>query len=168
MGEARCADGRQRTRLLRLPIALGVGLILTGAGDPARTSAIVSPAAEQTLRGWGMSLAWEANVIYGGPFDAAQVPDPAEQGRYMDLLFGDPARGPGLGLNVARYNIGGSDNPDPGRCPAPPAAQRKGFSPGRARSTTGPATPASGICCVRRRREGRRCSRPSPTRPLGG
>ena len=123
MGETRRSHGRRWTRLVRLLAALGLGLVLAGAGDPARTTATVSTAAQQTLRGWGMSLAWEANVIYGGPFDAAWVPDPAEQRRYMDLLFGDPARGPGLGLNVARYNIGGGDNLEPGRCPAPPAVQ---------------------------------------------
>ncbi len=136
LGEARRSHGRRWTPLLRLPAALGLWLILAGAGDPARTSATVSTAAEQTLRGWGMSLAWEANVIYGGPFDAAQIPDPVEQGRTMDLLFGDPARGPGLGLNVARYNIGGGDNPDPGRCPRPapsaaqPGARMEGFLAG--------------------------------------
>lgn len=112
-----------RTRPLRLLALLGLGLVLAGAGDPLRTAATISTAPRQTLRGWGMSLAWEANVIYGGPFDAARVPDPAEQRRTMDLLYGDPARGPGLGLNVARYNIGGGDNSDPGRCPAPAAAQ---------------------------------------------
>lgn len=122
MGEAR-RSRRCWARLVRLPAIMGLALVLAGAGDPARTSATVSTDARQTLRGWGMSLAWEANVIYGGPFDAAQVPDPAEQRRTMDLLYGDPARGPGLGLNVARYNIGGGDNPEPGRCPAPPAAQ---------------------------------------------
>lgn len=127
MVEARRFHGRRAgwTRLRRLPAAAGMWLTLAGAGDPAHTSATVGTDAQQTLRGWGMSLGWEANVIYGGPFDTAHVQDLAEQGRYMDLLFGDPARGPGLGLNVARYNIGGGDNPEPGRCPrpAPPAAQ---------------------------------------------
>ncbi|MEJ1976391.1 MAG: hypothetical protein WDN49_10110 [Acetobacteraceae bacterium] len=50
-----------------------------------------------------MSLAWQAALVYGGPQVPAQIQDPTEQGRYMDLLFGDPAHGPGLGLNVARY-----------------------------------------------------------------
>lgn len=121
--------------MLRLPLAAGLWLTLSGAGDPART-VTVGTDTEQTLRGWGVSLAWEANVIYGGPSDAAQVQDPAEQGRYMDLLFGDPARGPGLGLNVARYNIGGGDNPDPEHCPRPaegvvqPGARMEGFLAG--------------------------------------
>ncbi len=93
MGEARQSHHRRWTRLMRLPVALGMGLVLAGAGDPARTAATVSTAAQQTLRGWGMSLAWEANVIHGGPFCAARIPDPAEQRRTMDLLFGNPARG---------------------------------------------------------------------------
>lgn len=119
-----------------MPVVAGLWLTLAGAGDPARMSATVGTEAGQTLRGWGMSLAWEANVIYGGPFDAAQIPDPAEQGRYMDLLFGNPGRGPGLGLNVARYNIGGGENPEPGRCPGPapsaaqPGARMEGFLAG--------------------------------------
>jgi len=112
---------------MRLPAALGLLLVLTGAGDQARTSTTITTTAEQTLRGWGMSLAWEANVIYGGPLDVAQIQDPAEQGRYMDLLYGDPAHGPGLGLNVARYNIGGGDNPDRSRCTLSP---QQGLQPG--------------------------------------
>jgi len=119
--------------LLRLPAAMGLVLVLTGAGEPARSYATITPVAEQTLRGWGMALAWEANVVYGSPLDTAQIQDPAEQSRYMDLLFGDPERGPGLGLNVARYNIGGGDNPDRDHCIRPqqhevqPGARMEGF-----------------------------------------
>lgn len=124
-----------RTHLVKLSAALGLLLVLPGAGDHTRTSAIIITTAEQTLRGWGMSLAWEANVIYGSPLDTAQIQDPAEQSRYMDLLFGDPALGPGLGLNVARYNIGGGDNPDRSRCTrsppeVQPGAQMEGFLTG--------------------------------------
>ena len=126
-GRARARQGTARGwRRARLPTALGLLLVLTGAGDPPRKTATITATAEQTLRGWGMSLAWEANVIYGSPLDTAQIPDPAEQNRYMDLLFGDPASGPGLGLNVVRYNIGGGDNPDRGRCPHPPQAAQPG------------------------------------------
>jgi len=113
--------------------AMGLALLLMGAGEPTRTSATITTTAAQTLRGWGTSLAWEANVIYGGPSDTAQIQDPAEQGRYMDLLFGDPADGPGLGLNVARYNIGAGDNPDRDRCTRAaqqaiqPGARMEGF-----------------------------------------
>lgn len=124
-----------RTHLLKLSAALGLLLVLPGAGDHTRTSAMITTTAEQTLRGWGMSLAWEANVIYGSPLDSAQIQDPVEQSRYMDLLFGDPALGSGLGLNVARYNIGGGDNPDRSRCTrsppeVQPGAQMEGFLTG--------------------------------------
>jgi hypothetical protein len=66
--------------------AISLLLLLTAAADQTRTYATITTTAEQTLRGWGMSLAWEANVIYGSPSDTAQIQDPAEQSRYMDLL----------------------------------------------------------------------------------
>jgi O-glycosyl hydrolase len=58
-----------------------------------------------------MSLAWEANDLYGGGRQPARIKDPKIQSQYMDLLFGDPATGLTLGFNVARYNIGGGDDP---------------------------------------------------------
>ena len=33
----------------------------------------------QTFRGWGMSLAWEANDLYGGGRQTAQIKDPKLQ-----------------------------------------------------------------------------------------
>ena len=103
----------------RLGAALGLVILLAGAGEPVPTATIVTTQTRQALRGWGMSLAWEGNVIYGSPRDTAEITDPAEQARYMDLLYGDPAKGPGLGLNVARYNIGGGDDPAHGPCTRP-------------------------------------------------
>ena len=97
---------------------------------------MVTAIPRQSLRGWGVSLAWEANRIYGSPKSAAEIPDPAEQARFMDLLYGDPARGPGLGLNVARYNIGGGSNRGNIACNGPPkhglrpSADMEGFLPG--------------------------------------
>ena len=58
-----------------------------------------------------MSLAWEANDLYGGGRQPAQIKDPKIQNQYMDLLYGDPATRLTLGFNVARYNIGGGDDP---------------------------------------------------------
>lgn len=55
----------------------------------------------QTVEGWGTSLAWWANVIGGWSTPA--------QNALADLLF-SPAVG--LGLTIARYNIGGGDAPD--------------------------------------------------------
>ena len=54
----------------------------------------------QTFEGWGTSLAWFANILGGAP-------DPVRN-HFADLIF-DPNRG--LGLNIARYNIGGGENP---------------------------------------------------------
>ena len=54
----------------------------------------------QTFEGWGVSLCWSGKVI--GAF-----PEPVRS-EYADLLF-HPAKG--LGFNIARYNIGGGENP---------------------------------------------------------
>jgi len=82
------------------------------AASPALAdSGRVVPRPAQIFRGWGMSLAWEANDLYGGGRQSAQIKDAQIQGLYMDLLFGDPAKGLTLGFNVARYNIGGGDDP---------------------------------------------------------
>jgi O-glycosyl hydrolase len=88
----------------------------------------VVPHPAQTFRGWGMSLAWEANDLYGGGRQSAQIKDAQIQGLYMDLLFGDPAKGLTLGFNVARYNIGGGD--DPSHMSMRPDAQMEGFQGG--------------------------------------
>ena len=57
----------------------------------------VADAEQQAFEGWGTSLCWFANVAGG-------YPDP--QRNYLaDLLF-DPEKG--LGLQICRYNIGGS------------------------------------------------------------
>jgi O-glycosyl hydrolase len=74
-----------------------------------------------------MSLAWEANFLYGGGRQPAQINNPKFQGEYMDLLFGDPASRLTLGLTIARYNIGGGD--DPTHEHMTPAAQMEGFQP---------------------------------------
>lgn len=50
--------------------------------------------------GWGTSLCWWANFTGGLGAE--------DQGYILDLLF-DPLKG--LGLNIARYNIGGGANP---------------------------------------------------------
>lgn len=86
----------------------------------------------QTFRGWGMSLAWEANDLYGGGRQPAQIKDPKIQSEYMDLLYGDPGARLSLGFTVARYNIGGGD--DPTHTHMRPDAQMEGYqsSPGAA------------------------------------
>jgi hypothetical protein len=70
-----------------------------GKGDLRMTGPPAPHAAkeQQAFEGWGTSLCWFANVAGG-------YPDPLRE--YLaDLLF-DVQRG--LGLQIARYNIGGS------------------------------------------------------------
>ncbi len=88
------------------PISLACGalLCLLASATPAAadTPFRVDPSVNYGVwQGWGTSLAWWANVVGGFPSAARQD--------YMAKAF-DPVRG--LGLNVARYNIGGGENPD--------------------------------------------------------
>jgi O-glycosyl hydrolase len=99
-------------------------LVSPAEADSGRVAA--KPA--QTFRGWGMSLAWEANDLYGGGRQPARIKAPDIQSQYMDLLFGDPAARLTLGFNVARYNIGGGD--DPAHTHMRPDAQMEGFQSG--------------------------------------
>ncbi|WP_158820392.1 glycoside hydrolase [Granulicella sp. S156] len=75
-----------------------------------------------------MSLMWEANDLYGGGRQVAKIKDPKIQSQYMDLLFGDPATRLTLGLTIARYNIGGGD--DPTHTHMRPDAQMEGYQSG--------------------------------------
>ncbi|GKX28917.1 hypothetical protein SH1V18_13970 [Vallitalea longa] len=62
---------------------------------------VIDPFGErQTFEGWGTSLCWWANVIGGWSEENID--------KVMDLLY-SPTKG--LGFTVARYNIGGGDNP---------------------------------------------------------
>jgi O-glycosyl hydrolase len=88
----------------------------------------IVPRPAQTVRGWGMSLAWEANDLYGSGRQPARIKDPEIQSQYMDLLYGDPATRLTLGFNIARYNIGGGD--DPTHVHMRPDAQMEGFQSG--------------------------------------
>ena len=99
-------------------------LISPATADTGR----ILPRPAQIFRGWGMSLAWEANDLYGGGRQPAQIKDPHLQSQYMDLLYGDPATRPTLGLTVARYNIGGGD--DSTHTHMQPDAQMEGFQSG--------------------------------------
>ncbi|CAI6006080.1 unnamed protein product [Closterium sp. NIES-64] len=63
------------------------------------TIAIAPDLNGQTWRGWGTSLAWFANYI-------GKLP-PDQLNQILDLIF-DPSSG--IGLNLARYLIGGSYN----------------------------------------------------------
>lgn len=68
----------------------------------AQSTVTISPEYEfQTFKGWGTSLSWWGNAIGGWQ-------DSTKQDEILDLIFDDTA---GLGFNVARYNIGGGDDP---------------------------------------------------------
>jgi O-glycosyl hydrolase len=88
----------------------------------------------RTFEGWGVSLAWWAEIIGGWP---AQDQQPI-----LSLLFGDPTAPSGLtaaggqplyplGLNVLRYNIGASQPTSSGQSTAPAQSCAAGsFRPG--------------------------------------
>jgi O-glycosyl hydrolase len=107
-------------------LALSPILLKRPAALPETGRIIPRPA--QTFRGWGMSLAWEANDLYGGGRQPARIKGPGIQSQYMDLLFGDPATRLTLGLNIARYNIAGGDDPTHTHMRAD--AQMEGFQSG--------------------------------------
>lgn len=63
---------------------------------------IISPEYSfQTLKGWGTSLSWWGNSI-------GSWKNETKKNEILDLIFNESN---GLGFNVARYNIGGGDNP---------------------------------------------------------
>lgn len=66
------------------------------------TSVSINPENQfQTFKGWGTSLSWWGNAI--GNWN-----DSTKQNEILDLLYDQTN---GLGLTVARYNIGGGDDP---------------------------------------------------------
>lgn len=133
-----CLKAIPRYALATLLFLLAVGLGTTAFGEEASASkrlpealineGQIQPRPAQTFRGWGMSLAWEANDLYGGGRQPAQMKGARLQGEYMDLLYGDPAARLTLGFNIARYNIGGGD--DPGHTHMRPDAQMEGYQSG--------------------------------------
>ena len=83
----------------------------------ADTTALVDPSVRyQTFEGWGVSLAWWANVV-------GALPD-TYRNDYMEKVF-DPVKG--LGLNIVRYNIGGGENPSLHTMPG--YREMEGFEP---------------------------------------
>ncbi|MGW0820739.1 glycoside hydrolase [Streptomyces sp. NPDC002845] len=95
-----------------VPLALGAGLVAAPAApaapaatsDPSPQSMVtvrIDPSyQQQEFEGWGTSLVWFANATGG-------YPDPIRR-KLVDMVFGKD----GLGLNIARYNIGGGNAPD--------------------------------------------------------
>lgn len=88
-------------------VTLAAVIVLAGSADAScQTVTVDAGMSNQTLEGWGTSLAWFANATGGWT-------DKANQKRLMEALF---SRTTGLGLTYLRYNIGGGDDP---RCGTP-------------------------------------------------
>ncbi|MFH9729106.1 RICIN domain-containing protein [Streptomyces sp. NPDC017260] len=104
----------RRTRSRHLLTGAVLTALATGAAlisVPAQAEPVTAAAASVTVRpdpsyqqerfeGWGTSLVWFANATGDYP--------PEIREKLARLLFGDD----GLGLNIARYNIGGGNAPD--------------------------------------------------------
>ncbi len=116
--------------LMTVDVGTALGQVRTRSTLPEASinKGQISVLGARTFRGWGMSLAWEANDLYGGGRQPAQIKDPKLQSAYMDLLYGDPASRLTLGFNIARYLIGGGD--DPGHTHMRPDAQMEGYQSG--------------------------------------
>ncbi|MEY2225620.1 glycoside hydrolase [Streptomyces sp. BF23-19] len=104
-------DARRRMRTaLATSLAVVAALLVGGAASPPDAAAAARPAAvpvrldpsyqQAPFEGWGTALAWFANVTGGWP--------DAQRNRLADALYGAE----GLGLTIARYNIGGGDSPE--------------------------------------------------------
>lgn len=86
-----------------------------GSGDAADVEYVIDPAdVRQVHEGWGVSLAWWANMC--GKWSNANID------KLIDWLV-SPA---GLNYNVFRYNIGGGDDPENRNCTAHHMADGKG------------------------------------------
>ncbi|MEU3666529.1 glycoside hydrolase [Streptomyces virginiae] len=91
-------------------LAAVAALLVGGAASPPAAAAPARPAVvpvrldpgyqQAPFQGWGTALAWFANVTGGWP--------DAQRNRLADALYGAD----GLGLTIARYNIGGGDSPE--------------------------------------------------------
>ncbi|MFB7979611.1 glycoside hydrolase [Streptomyces vinaceus] len=99
----------RRTPALTASLAAVAAFLVGGAASPGAAAAPVRPAAaairlepayqQAPFEGWGTALSWFANVTGGWP--------DAQRNRLADALYGAE----GLGLTIARYNIGGGDHP---------------------------------------------------------
>lgn len=107
MNSYRISRSRYQLLTAATAVAVAAGILAAPAAANAASPDIVriDPASRfQTVEGWGTSLAWWANIIGGWT--------PAQRSAVDQLLF-DPTSG--LGLNIARYNLGAGVNPDPNK-----------------------------------------------------
>ncbi|WP_328787004.1 glycoside hydrolase [Streptomyces sp. NBC_00273] len=105
-----CAARRRLRTALATSLAVVTALLVEGAASAGAAAAAVRPAAvpvrldpgyqQAPFEGWGTALSWFANVTGGWP--------DAQRNRLADALYGAE----GLGLTIARYNIGGGDGPE--------------------------------------------------------
>lgn len=89
----------------RLMLIIFIMLFPTGVNSPAYAASPVKVCPEQTYQtmdGFGTSLAWWANIVGGWT-------DYHKKTELLDKLF---TVSNGIGLNIARYNIGGGENPN--------------------------------------------------------
>ncbi len=84
--------------VLAVSVAFSPGSIRVNAA----AEIVIDPGEQfQVFEGWGTSLCWWANAVGGWKSET-------KKNEILDLLF-SPTKG--LGLNIVRYNIGGSENP---------------------------------------------------------
>ncbi|MEJ3748865.1 beta-1,6-galactanase [Actinomycetes bacterium KLBMP 9797] len=89
-----------RRRTLVAGAAAGVGGALVGGVAHADATIAINPAADYGVwEGWGTSLAWWANV-FGDRDDFADIWFTTRSVTYNGAVL------PGLGMNIARYNLG--------------------------------------------------------------
>src|SRR4051794_31603501 len=82
-------------------LSISVAILLLSAPGSSQTVKIDVSMSNQTLEGWGTSLAWFANSV--GSWTNA-----TNQNNLMNALFSSTS---GLGLTYLRYDIGGGDDP---------------------------------------------------------
>ena len=86
---------------------LGGFATLTGRAAPAYSASYTVDLQKtlQTFDGWGLSLSWWA--VEMGDWTRVGSSGTQKREEIMEALYGES----GLNLNIARYNIGGGDNP---------------------------------------------------------
>lgn len=95
------------TRRNRLAVGVALACLLSGSVRADYTITLNKAEDRGTWEGWGCSLAWWGNGVGGSAY----------QDLYADLIFTLKSVSffgldlPGLGLNIARYNIGGGGLP---------------------------------------------------------
>ncbi|MFI6334798.1 beta-1,6-galactanase [Streptomyces sp. NPDC050535] len=90
---------RRRTLLAAAGGAVAGGALATGTAHADATIAVTPATTYGTWEGWGTSLAWWANV-FGARDDFADIFFTTKSVAYSGRTL------PGLGLNIARYNLG--------------------------------------------------------------